>query len=233
MVPPFPEAVRVQPLPWATIEVLTVAMRKLAHDLMNSLVASVSLVDLTAMRNTDANVGDQLARLRTHVMRPRASIQCALAALPGLGDRPKTLPTLVKMLRTTAATQGVELIWLGPEESHELAPGLTEAEWCQVASALVQNALEAHAMAEQDEASTAPRWVDVQWQESRLHVTDNGPGCPDLHAAASCGLRRAGQGHMGLGLAVAAALVERKAGDLHVALNAGGGFQALVRLPGV
>lgn len=232
MVPPFPEAVRVHPLAWATIEVLTVAMSKLAHDLTNALVASVALVDLTAMRNQDAHVAGQLARLRDHVMRPRATIQCAVAALPGLGDRPKTYPALRKMLDLTAVGQNVELTWLGTAEGDELPPELTEALWCHVLQALVENALQAHAMAEADEGFTVGRRVDVDWQAGRLLVADNGPGCKDVRAAATGKLRRAGQGHMGLGLAVVAALVERPGGDLHVGPNPGGGFQALVRVPG-
>lgn len=226
----FPQALLVQALPWPMVELLTVALRKLSHDLRNDFTTIESMLDLTVLRNQDAGVAERLQRLRHHASKPQATVTTAVGAVPGLGDRPRTLAALQKSLRSAAEGQGVDLHWQAPEDARDLAPGPTEAEWCHVAHTLVQNALEAHAAAELDEGPGLPRSIEVDWRGPTLDVRDDGPGCGDLNAAAHAGLRRAGHGHMGLGLAVAAALVGRHAGTLRIGPADSGGFRALVQL---
>ena len=76
-------------------------------------------------------------------------------------------------------------------------------------------------------ASPAP-WVDIELADQRLVVSDNGPGCDDLAAAAAGALQRRGGGHLGLGLPVLAAVVARAGGEVHLADRSGGGISARV-----
>ena len=44
------QPVPVRPLAWPVVEMLVATLRKLAHDLTNSMVAGVSMVDLTLLK---------------------------------------------------------------------------------------------------------------------------------------------------------------------------------------
>lgn len=234
MLPSLGTSHRVRPLPWPVIELLSATLRKLAHDITNSMVASVSHVDLMALRNPNPVLNEQLQRLRVHVLRPRTVVHCAIASLPALGDRPRTLAKLHATMATLAIQQGVTLHWRVADDPARFDPALTESEWCHVLHTLCQNALEAHAAALIELGTVGQPEIIVDCTEReprRLAVIDNGPGCGDLAAAASGGLRRVGSGHLGLGLAVIAALIERAGGNLTIAGPAAGGFRATVEMP--
>jgi signal transduction histidine kinase len=228
----FPHAVRVQPLPWPIVELLTVSMVKLAHDLRNDFTAFQSMIDLTEQRNQDASVAEKLLRVKHYAGRPIQTLRQAISVLPGMIEQPRTLHALRECLSAVAQAQGVELKWQGPETTEDLAPGLSEEQWCLLALTLVQNALDAHAAGELDAGPGVARSIEVHWQPNELDVQDDGPGCVDLNAAANQRLRRTGRGHMGLGLAVAAALVERHHGTLHIGPGESGGLRARVQLAG-
>jgi signal transduction histidine kinase len=228
----FPHAVRVQALPWPMVELLTGAMVKLAHDLRNDFTAFQSMIDLTEQRNQDAGVAEKLQRVKHYAVRPVQTLRQAISVLPGMIEQPRTLRALRDALSAAAEAQGVELQWHAPETTDDLAPGPSEEQWCLLALTLVQNALDAHAVGELDDGPGVARSIEVRWQGPELDVRDDGPGCVDLNAAANRGLRRTGHGHMGLGLAVAAALVERHHGTLHIGPGDSGGFRARVQLAG-
>lgn len=231
--------VRVQPLPWPVVELFSASLRKLAHDLTNSLVAAVSLVDLTLMKSNEPAARNGLNRLRNQILRPRTTLQCATAALPGMtADRPRTVQALEVWAKHAATAQELVLAW--QLDGNDQPPrGLTEPEWVHVVQALCQNALEAHAAARIDkELQSEPEsaWLRIESARARdgsavLTVRDNAMGCADLQAAATGRLRRAGGGHLGLGLSIAAALVERAGGQVLLASEPPHGFRATVTLP--
>jgi len=206
-------------------------MRKLGHDITNSLVAAVSLVDLTLMKCHEQPVTDSLNRLRGQLLRPRATMLLATSALPALtGEMPRTLVALPPWLAKEAEASEVRIEW---QLTERVPSGWQESDWVHVLRSLCLNALDAHAAARRidpDAHAAELRYVRVFQEAARLYVLDNGPGCADLGAAASGGLRRSGGGHLGLGLAVVAALAERCGGDLHISPAVPTGLQATLRL---
>lgn len=231
---PSPTSQRVHALPWPTVELLTASLRKLSHDVTNSLVAAVSMVDLALLKSPDPSVADSLQRLRGQILRPRTTLQTALGPMPlQHGDRPRTLVALERYLSDLGREHAVELqLQLQP---HDLPPVLSETEWVHVLANLGHNALDAHADdVLQDEGPGEPRFVTITATRHgslfELAVQDNGPGCTDLVAAASGKLRRAGGGHLGFGLAVAAAMVERAGGHLLLQPRQPRGLSAIARL---
>lgn len=232
----IPEVARVRPLPWSTIELLSTMLRKLAHDLTNSMVAGISLVDLMQMKVPDASVSAGLARLRAQMMRPRDTLQSALLPLPASSsERPLTITALnTWLLKSTEHAQVALVSSLGPVDSQARRPlGLGEAEWVHLIWLLVQNALDAHAaqlLDREADDEVEPPWIRIDLIRSSglvLTISDNGPGCADLLAASHGTLRRVGQGHLGLGLPIAAALAAKAGGTLDIASSMAHGFVAI------
>jgi C4-dicarboxylate-specific signal transduction histidine kinase len=234
------QLVRVCPLPWSTIDLLGTMLRKLAHDLTNSMVAGISLVDLMQMKVPDAAVSAGLARLRAQLMRPRDTLQSALLPLPTTSsERPQTITALNTWLEKTTEHARVLLVSsLGPVDTQARRPlGLGEAEWVHLLSLLVQNALDAHAaqlLDREADEEVEPPWIRVELTRHSgllLTISDNGPGCADLVAASQGTLRRVGQGHLGLGLPIAAALADKGGGTLDIGCRQSRGFVAMARFP--
>lgn len=236
------QPVPVRPLPWPVVELLVATLRKLAHDLTNSMVAGVSMVDLTLLKCNEPAVADSLNRLRSQVLRPRATLARATASLPmPSADRPNTIDALAENISALAEAGGIQLLgaiattpW--PAERPRQ---MEEGHWVHILHVLLQNAIEAHAAAAmQSEPPLDGKLpyvrVDLTTQPGgglRLLVTDNGEGCADLRAAATGGMRRSGNGHLGLGLAVAAAIAERGGGKLAIAHNPPRGTLAVAEFP--
>lgn len=222
---------RVRPLPWPVIELLSATLRKLEHDIRNGMVASVAYTDVVAIGVHDPALRARIQRLRGYMLQPLAVGQCAIASLPVATDRPRTLAALRTAMATAATRQGVNLRWLVPDDPDRFDPDLTESQWCHVLYSLCQNALDAHAAVPPELRVVGQPEINVEWigyEPGRLVVTDNGPGCTDLAGAATGAIRRNGGGHLGLGLTVIAALIERVGGSLTIATPASGGFCATV-----
>jgi hypothetical protein len=221
------QPVRVQALPWPVLEALQPLLRKLAHDLGNALVAGVTMADVLAMQSGERT--GLLASLRPYLLRPREVLDTAVNGLPEIGVRPRAWMELRRELSDHAAVRGVELRWRAPSTAAALPTWLAEADWCLAAWTLLHNGLDAHAAAvELDEGVPEP-WVEINCREEGLLVSDNGPGCTDLLAVAAGTVRRRGGGHLGLGLSVLAAVVERSGGGVFLAPRPGGGVLASVR----
>ncbi len=237
------QPVPVRPLAWPVVEMLVATLRKLAHDLTNSMVAGVSMVDLTLLKCSEPAVADSLNRLRSQLLRPRATLARATASLPmPSADRPVTIEALAENIGALAEAGGIQLLgaiattpW--PTERPKQ---IDEAHWVHILHVLLQNALEAHAAAAiQSEPPLDGRLPYVRLDLTsvpggglRLLVTDNGEGCADLQVAATGGMRRSGNGHLGLGLAVAAAIAERAGGKLAIGHNPPRGTLAIAEFPG-
>jgi len=236
------QPVPVRPLPWPVVELLVGTLRKLAHDLTNSMVAGVSMVDLTLLKCSEPAVADSLNRLRSQLLRPRATLARATASLlMTAADRPVTIDTLAEAIGAMAEAGGVQLLGAiaATPWPTERPKQLEEAHWVHILHVLLQNALEAHAAAAiQSEPPLDGKLPYVRVDLTalpggglRLLVADNGEGCADLRAAATGGMRRSGNGHLGLGLAVAAAIAQKAGGSLSIAHNPPRGALALAEFP--
>jgi signal transduction histidine kinase len=226
---------RVRPLGDDEIEKLAALLRKLGHDLTNSLVAAVSLTGLAAHLSHDAEVNRLLDQARQQLLRPRTVLDTALAPLPLVrGEKPITFDGLSRLLQRRADDLGVRLNCVLEPAVARLGP-LDEWRWIQVALPLCTNAFDALAET-RDRQQPAPSRIDVallpaDHSGAELTVSDDGPGCSDLAAAANGQLRRAGGGHLGLGLAVAAAVVGRYGGWLDIWAAKPNGFVAFATVP--
>jgi phosphoglycerate-specific signal transduction histidine kinase len=94
-----------------------------------------------------------------------------------------------------------------------------------VVVALVTNALDAVSAGGSIlvEAISGPR--------SGLAVSDDGPGCDDLTAAAGGEIARNGSVHLGLGLQIAATILAERGGELAISANVPRGFRAEATWP--
>lgn len=216
-------AVAVPPLTPQALALLLRVTRKLAHDMNNAVLSTTSLLEMAAMDHPEA--ADWLAPLRPYAEKPKHLLGPALRALPTRASvRPRQLEAWPELVGAEAAALEVRL---------ELAPdiaapaGLAEDEWLQCLDNLVVNSLQAHALARRlGQRGAEAAWTAVRrlgpghWQ-----VSDNGPGCADLQAAAN-GTPRQGNGHLGLGLAVVAAHLQRLGGTLQLSARPGGGLTA-------
>lgn len=131
-----------------------------------------------------------------------------------------------------AMRAGIGLRWSVTQEQSALA-ALPADVRDRVLRILVRNALEAHP-ANSARAAAAPPWVEVRLTreatKAHLVVHDNGPGCTYLACAASGTTTRAGLGHLGLGLTMAAAAMAEAGGSLAIRAN-GDGFTAQASFP--
>jgi C4-dicarboxylate-specific signal transduction histidine kinase len=147
---------------------------------------------------------------------------------------PVTLDGLRRMLQHRADEAGVHLSWAVDPAVAARGP-LDELQWTQVALPLCDNAFDV-LVAPDAEGERRECRLDVVLLPANpgggdLIVRDDGPGCQELAAAAAGRLRRVGGGHLGLGLAVAAALVERHGGSLEIQAVEPHGFVAHASVP--
>lgn len=192
---------------------LTAALRKLSHDISNSLVAAVSHLDLLGLHDPQLRELADWQSCRAQLARPRAVVSTALWALPGAGrDQPRTYSDLRTWWSQRQSGLGLDaqlpdLVepWQQPDAVFALCCALTNAaEALQDARRL-------------GEPLVRPPQIAIRQDAGSVLVADSGPGCADPRGAASGQLRRAGHGHVGLGLAAAAAALRRHGGQLHIA----------------
>lgn len=224
----------VVPQPWPQIERLQQVVLKLAHDMTNSLVVSVSHTDLALLTAQDPEQIAVLQQLRPHIAAPFAIVKGVRAALPGgAHDGVRTLFALQERIQRRALVEQIQVFW--HLDLAEVPPGMTTADWTHVVHLLVENAFDAHLEATCDLAGSQPisaPEISVVADLNNgiwLRVADNGPGCSELRAAATGQLVRAGKGHLGLGLTVAASLCAKANLDLVLQPNDSKGLVASVR----
>ncbi len=224
----------VTPLPWAQVERLQQVVLKFAHDMTNSLVVSVSHTDLALMTATDPAQIALLTQLRPHIAAPFEVLAAGRAVFAGAArDGARTLVALRECIQQHAMMEQVAITWRMDLDA--VPPEMNAADWTHIVEVLVQNALDAHACAARDLAPgqfAGAREISVSAQPNQgiwLRVADNGPGCSDLHAAANGQLARAGKGHLGLGLTVAASLCAQANLELVLQPNESSGLIASVR----
>lgn len=203
---------------------LTAALRKLSHDISNSLVAAVSHLDLLGLHDPHVRDLTDWQSCRSQLTRPRGVVTTALWALPlGGRDQPRTYSELHAWWSKRQDSLGLDAelpmlaqTWQQPDAIFALCCVLTNA-----AEALQ----DAHRLGE---PLVRPPLVAIQQDGGSVLVSDSGPGCADPIGAASGHVRRAGQGHLGLGLAAAAAALGRLGGQLHIATQHWGTSPAAV-----
>ena len=219
-----PRTVRVEPLEPALLRQLTRLLHKMKHDLSNSLVAAMGELEVLAGDVSDLETVERLQDVRDKLLRPFLDLRRMAQGLPlseGGGVRAQDLRQNVE---TRARELGVTLTWL-PGALELLA---ADAALRPVAAALITNALD---------ASTPNVTVTIAAErfaassEASLSVTDDGPGCADLQAAATGRVTRVGGAHLGVGLQVAATLLASRGGSLTLADNAPHGVIATARWP--
>lgn len=178
-------------------------IHKLKHDVSNSLVAAMGELELLADDAHDADLAQRLRDTRATLVRPYAELRRVSQTLPLPGGAVIRLQDLMQQLADRAQQLGVTLQW-----SSGAREQLTVTDWLRpVVVALVANALDAA------EAGGTVE-VNVKVAAGQLQVRDDGRSAVDLAAAAAGRLMRAGGGHLGLGLPVAAALVGAHGGHL-------------------
>ena len=215
-------AVTVQPLEPAVLHQLGRVLHKLKHDLSNSLVAAMGEIELLATDVEDVELAERLQDARGKLLRPFLDLRRLTASLPVAEGAAPRWNDVQQALEGRAKSLEVTLVW---------QPGVAEALQVDarlrpVLAALVTNALDAA-----PPGMTATVAFAVAKGVATLSVTDDGPGCADLHAAAHGHLQRAGGAHVGLGLAVAASLLAERGGQLTIASLSPHGFQAVARWP--
>jgi hypothetical protein len=224
----------VTPLQADVAAALGAALRKLSHDINNSLVAGASHLDLLTLRLPELRQAPELLTARQQLQRPRRVVAAALAALPGeVRERPRTATELADWWLGRGAEAGLTTSGSLPLSGPWATPSATLALY-----QLLTNAAEAMEETRRlEEPLPATPLLQILQTGNSLTLRDNGPGCQTLALAASGGQRRAGAGHLGLGLATAAAAMQELAGDLRIAsagdgaVQADGGFQVQLRLP--
>jgi hypothetical protein len=224
----------VTPLQADVASALGAALRKLSHDINNSLVAGTSHLDLLTLRLPELRQAPELVTARQQLQRPRRVVAAALAALPGeVRERPRTATELADWWLGRGAEAGLATSGSLPLSGRWATPPATLALY-----QLLTNVAEAMEETRRLEEPLAPvPMLQILQTEQTLTLRDNGPGCQTLELAASGRQRRAGAGHLGLGLATAAAAMQELAGELAIAsagdgaVLTGGGFQVQLRLP--
>ena len=192
--------ITVTPLEPAQLELVARVLHKLKHDLSNSLVAAMGELELLSGDIDDADLAERLQVTRGQLPLPESA--------------PQRWQDVQQQLDVRARVAGVALLWQpGVVPLMAAEPALRP-----VVAALVTNALDAAPA----DATVAVTLVAT----TTLEISDNGPGCADLHAVAHGRATRAGGLHLGLGLPVAAAILAARAGTLTLHAQAPHGLRA-------
>lgn len=222
---------QVAPLGDEAAKTAVAAVRKLAHDVNNALVSAASTLDLLVIDNPDLE--SVLAPVRHELMRPRALFERPMRGLPTRAMvRPWTLADWRAKIADEAKGVGVSVRM--PSDLPKPAD-LDEGQWVQCLDNLVRNALDAHAVAARtaEQVLAGGRWVAVQAHAAGgtgvCEVTDNS-GIGGTSAAVQDRKPRSGGGHLGLGLAVAAAHIAAAGGSLQAG-PLGDGWMARLQWP--
>lgn len=216
------------------IALLVAAVRKLAHDVNNALVSSVSMFDLAVSELADDHpeLDEGLAPVRPYLSAPRTVFERPMRTLPTRSmQRPRVLGDWISQIQGEGAKLDAEV---------QVAPGLPEppidpADWVQCLDNAVVNALDARENAKRCGDADEPGLVSVvpfalgEWQGVR--IDDNGKPPADLGAVAQGTTRRSGHGHLGLGLQVAAMHLLPVGGQVRLSASPLGGVRVEMRWP--
>jgi len=216
------------------IALLVTALRKLAHDVNNALVSSVSMFDLAVSDLADdhAELAAGLAPVRPYLSAPQAVFERPLRTLPTRSMlRPRVYADWLAQIRSEGAKLSAEV---------EVAPGLhqpliQEADWVQCLDNAVVNALDARENAMRCGDADDPGLVSVvpfaQGEWCGVRIDDNGKPPADLAGVAQGSARRSGHGHLGLGLPVAAMHLAAVGGQVRLSASLLGGVRVELRWP--
>lgn len=202
----------VQPLDPALLHQVVRLLHKLKHDLSNSLVAAMGELELLASDVEDVALAERLQETRGKLLRPFQDLRRLTAGLPLPDQAPQRWQDARHQLDVRARSIGATLTWQ-PEVLQLMA---ADTALRPIVVALVTNALDA---ADAGVAVAASCATGEHLAEQSLWVSDDGPGCPDLPAAAHGQLQRTGSVHLGLGLPVAAAILATRGGRLTLQSN--------------
>lgn len=219
---------RVRAMPEVEAARWALRLRRLAHDTNNALVPVYAHLELAALGQSSA----ALDQTRRHLERLRQMAKTLSHAAPRPSGSDDGGTSCHQQLAGEAMAAGVALRWRA--SAAELAQlGLAADVRDQFLRVAVRNALEAHEAAG-PRTDGGFRWVEVavdtDTDEITLRVHDNGPGCDDLTAAAEGASARAGLGHLGVGLSMAARAAEQAGGALWIA-TPGEGFVCELAMP--
>ena len=208
----------VQPLSPPVQEALTHALHKLKHDLSNSLVAAMGELELLVDDVNDPELAERVRETRVMLLRPFQELRRISTALPLSERNTQRWQDVRQQLDARARDLSATIVW----QPETLAMITADVTLIPLVSALVCNALDAC-----DVGGT----IEVSGDVSSLTVSDDGPGCSDLEGAASGRIKRAGGAHLGLGLAVAAATLATRGGQLTLQTNDPHGLRAVATWP--
>ena len=218
----------VAPMDWDELNRWSERLRKLAHDVNNALVPAFAHADLLRLKlGHQANLS-QLSVLPAQLELARMTVQRSVSAIvrqPGAIAPTWRNVQLELMMHCRQASTAFS--WEDPADDAAHADWPT-SDARHVLRALIHNSCEAINAAESGHVTlrirATPTYVDFS-------VSDNGPGCTDLPAAAQTKLVRHGHGHLGLGLTSAATVARRNLAELRIANAPNGGFLAMLRVP--
>ena len=213
---------------WDELNRWSERLRKFAHDLNNALVPAFAHTDLLRLKLGHQADLSQLNVLPAQLELARMTAQRAVSAI--VRQPAASAPTwrnveLELMMHCRQAA--TDFTWDDPagDAAHAAWP---TGDARHVLRAVVHNSCEAMKGSESGSVAirirATPTYVDFS-------VSDNGPGCPDLAAAAQTKLVRHGHGHLGIGLTSAATVARRNLTELRIANAPNGGFLAMLRVP--
>lgn len=210
---------------------LVAVVRKLGHDVNNALVSAVSLCELAVL--DDPACEPALQPVRSQLSKPREVFDSAMRTLP---SRSTVRPRDPDDWRVRAGQEAnaaqclMDVDWPLPQP-----PVLTPMDWAQCLDNVVRNALESILMGRRLGFVPPLSLIRVSgvtrqgWQG--VSISDDGPGCTDLAAATSGKTRRAGGGHLGLGLAVCALHMASIGGTVTLSTPPEGGLRTVLLWP--
>ncbi len=216
------------------IALLVASVRKLAHDVNNALVSSVSMFDLAVSDLGDdrPDLAGWLAPVRPYLSAPRTVFERPMRTLPTRSmQRPRQFADWASQIRGEGAKLDADVqIQEGLPE-----PPIDPADWVQCLDNAVVNALDARENAKRCGDADEPGVVAVapfalgEWRGVR--IDDNGKPPADLLAVAQGSARRSGNGHLGLGLPVAAMHLAAAGGQVRLSASPLGGLRVELRWP--
>lgn len=207
-----------------------------AHELNNALQVVSGLVEMLQGRpDLPQGVADKLARIGAQSGRATGMLRelVAFARREDAGVRTidvlKVVDAALSMRRYHLARARIDV-----SVSHDAAaPAVTRTDAHALQQALLNILINAeHSMAGREGGriaiALAPAGEDLE-----LAVDDDGPGvAPELRARIAEPFFTTKEGAAGLGLTVAAALLQQAGGALRIEHHADGGTRAVMRLPG-
>jgi C4-dicarboxylate-specific signal transduction histidine kinase len=207
-----------------------------AHELNNALQVVSGLVEMLGVRgDLPHDVSDKIARIGGQAGRATGMLRelVAFARRDDAGVRPidvlKVVEAALSMRRYHLARARITVVVEGDPAVSPLTRGDAHA-LQQVLLNLLINAEQSMAGREGGAIRIALRGAG---QDLELVVDDNGPGvAPEVRQKIAEPFFTTKERAAGLGLTVAAALLDQAGGHLQIEHHAGGGTRAVMRLPG-